>query len=247
MPVSLTEFAKGGFLDDCDVEITDAETTMFDYAGKGDPTPGMMVTLDSGELEEPSRQFYSVGRAKDWAPNKDGTSFDAVGNREKIHESSSFAKFLAALIDAGLPKEEIGDSVKNLIGVRGHVRQVPQPKIREDDRERTLLLFTEIHDEPEAKGKVKEKAAAKSKVEKGKAKAKDDAPDEDVETAAREYLIEEIALAGGSIKKATATGNGFKKLDPSVRNAALKLIADEEWLAAQEEFEYEDGVLSLSG
>jgi hypothetical protein len=133
----------GGFLNDVDAKIVLAEFKAYGFPNKaGQPTVNppspclhLGIELEGGVVRD---EWYSVGDAKFWAPNKNGKELEWIGaprSAERANEgpskSSKFGVFAAALgdaLDADKLTFEIGDDIGVLVGMVAHWVQIPVPK-----------------------------------------------------------------------------------------------------------------------
>jgi len=253
----------GGLIDDVDVTIDKARFELFDYNGTVIPgVPALALHMTDPEGEEVV-QYYSMGKPEDWEPSEDGTTLEAIGSATAIRMTSNGGILLKSLIDAGFPVDKLGDDISSLDGMKAHVIQIPAPKrtgIKEKPRadgkvyEKTILVIGEIltlpweEDEEKPKSKAKAKAKPKAKA-KAKAKAKpeaeeveEEAGDDDVGAKAVAAILE-ILEDAGTVTKKELPAKIFQvmKTDPD-RNAVVKLVFDDEFLA-EGPWEYDDGTL----
>ena len=165
-----SEFTAGGLIDDVDVTITDALTTMYDFNGTQPPTPCLAL-----ELTDPNKtahiQYFSAGKPEDWQPEESGEGFIPLSGKTSINNSTNLGKFLASLVDAGYPAENLNDgNLKTLTGMQVHViQQVVERKGlvrtgKNADRPSTVLLVSKIIALPGAGGAVAGAGAAAPKA-----------------------------------------------------------------------------------
>lgn len=162
--------ATQGFLDDVDVEFTDALAVMWDYNGQQPEGPALCVEMTDVNGGQ-HIQYYSAGKAEDWGVTEDNTGFTAISGKTGVNAQTNLMKFMESLTAAGFPKETLdqGD-VKAIVGTKCHINQVVQERKglirtgKNADRPSTLLLVSKIHSLPgadaPAKGVAKGKAAA---------------------------------------------------------------------------------------
>ena len=157
---SLAAFAQGGLIDDIDVEILDAAFAEWDYNGKQPAVLalGIQYADTDGKTYD---QYYSAGDLQYFVPSEDGTMAVPVGDKAMLNDNTNTAKFLMSLMECGFPEDKLASgNVKVLVGTKGHVNRVAQPKrqglIRggNQDKESTILLFSSITEFPGA-GPVK--------------------------------------------------------------------------------------------
>lgn len=243
----------GGLIDDIDVTFKDCMFDLFDYNGKViPPVPSLSCTLEDEEGEDVT-QYWSMGSAEDWVPSEDGKQLLAIGKATGIRATSNGGIFLKSLLDAGFPADQLGDDISVLDGMQAHVIQVPAPKRkglapRDSKFEQTILIIGEIQVMPGEKkapaGKPKGAAKASAKA-KTKAAPKEEPEGGDLNDKATEAIMEILAETGTVTKKELpAKIFATMKADPD-RNAIVKLVFDDEFLAAGP-WDYEDGTL-ISG
>lgn len=167
----------GGLIDDIDVEITDAQTALYDYGGQSDsgevPVLAVEFTDVNGKAEI---QYYSLGKAEDWAPTEDGSGFVALSGKTGFNDSTNIMRFFKSLVEQGFPSDKLDEGdVKVLIGLKAHVNQTVVERTglvrtgKNAARPPQVLLVTKIHHLPGAKGTAPVKAAAGTKAAGGKA------------------------------------------------------------------------------
>jgi len=244
-----SDMVQGGLLDDAVVEFTGCGFVMFDYQGKADPAPAFgteLVDIDGGD---PTKQYWTVGKAKDWMPSDDGKTLVAVGSATALNNNSNFALLMASIVNAGFPEDKIGDDISVFNGMVAHVHRVAAPKrsglsggsVGPDGqkREQTVLVVDTIEKLPWERKKGK--GAPKTK-KKGKAKSK--AP---VDDAAVEFVMGVLADKGGEVAKKELPRLAITGLDADIRNAVVKLVYDDGWLGDDDRpWGYADGVVSLT-
>lgn len=167
----------GGLIDDIDVEITDVQTAMYDYGGQSDsgevPVLAVEFTDVNGKAEI---QYYSLGKAEDWAPTEDGSGFVSISGKTGFNESTNIMRFFKSLVEQGFPSDKLDEGdVKVLIGLKAHVNQVVVERKglvrtgKNADRPPQVLLVTKIHSLPgTAKGAAPAKASVGTKAAGGK-------------------------------------------------------------------------------
>lgn len=167
-------FTAGGLIDDIDIEITDAATTMFDYGGNSVPTPALALELTDVNGTQ-HVQYYSVGKPEDWTPEDSGEGFVAVSGKTSINNSTNLGKFLTSMVNAGFPADRLDDgNLKVVIGTKAHVLQEVQEQRKglirtgkNADRPQTLLLVSKIISLPGESVTAKTSTAPTSKAAVG--------------------------------------------------------------------------------
>lgn len=108
-----TDLSEGGGLwDDCYGTIVEAKAVMFDYDGKADPAPGLLMKLkleDTGEgagLDKDGcvSQFWSVGGVKKFKPSKDGKTWVPLTGSAKITKNSGVGMLFDSMLKCGFPE-----------------------------------------------------------------------------------------------------------------------------------------------
>lgn len=148
-------FTAGGLIDDVDVEITDALTTMYDYNGTAAPTPVLAVEFTELVNKATHVQYFGAGKPEDWQPEDSGEGFIPLSGKTSINNSTNLGKFLASLTKAGFPGEMFNDgNLKVLIGTKVHVvQEVVERKGlvrtgKNADRPSTVLVVTKLIEMP---------------------------------------------------------------------------------------------------
>jgi hypothetical protein len=188
---------------------------MFDYNGKSNPAPALMWKLEVLEEEgEPVIQYWGAGKSSDFVPNADNTSFDAVGTKSAINNSTNFMMLMNSIVSAGFPEDKIGDSAAVFVGLECHMDRVSAyRKGLENTKDKTMLMVTKIHKTPwekVAKGKPTKTRKAKPVSEGEPVSTLTAAAVETTEGSAEDALQEEamecvlniLAEKGGEITKA---------------------------------------------
>lgn len=259
--------ASAGLADDFDGTITKARFVPWNYDGAMDGhvlAAAVTIEPDEGFGFDEFTQYYSAGDTEFFLPSEDGeepVDFDGwdgedteevegiyayrVGRREALSNSSNFAHFMAALVEAGF-EDGIPANIDFLEGMRGHFNRIPQRKrsgiVQEDDegRQKTILVVTEIE------------ATAPASKAKGEGKSKAAAADEgnsDLEDAVSEAIVEALSEADGELAKRKVVGiviQAFKS-DKKNKSAAVKLASDVDFLSSSDlwEFDADEGTLKL--
>lgn len=145
-------FTAGGLINDIDITITDAQTTVWDMNGAVSPdTPFLAV-----EMTDPNGtahvQYYSAGKPEDWQPEDSGEGFVSSSGKTGINGTTNLGMFLGSLVEAGFPTDSLRDgNLKAIIGTQCHVLQKVlerQGLIRTGKnatRPNQVLLVSKIH------------------------------------------------------------------------------------------------------
>lgn len=144
-------FVEGGFLDDVDVEILEAGTCLWDYAGtRKEDSPALRVVYGYGESQT-RIEYYSAGDLKHFVPTTGqeafqssygaaegetveiGMGFDAVGDKPGLGKGTKTGHLLLSCVNSGMPPESFdsGNLYAALTGVKGHVNLMPMPEMKE--------------------------------------------------------------------------------------------------------------------
>lgn len=246
-----------GLLDDADVTITDAAYCMFQYPGTTTITPAarLLMTDPEGKVHE---QYWSVGDAKKMVPSADGTTIEpapGITNIQGFGLSTNWGVFLAELGNAGFPQDKLGDSIKDLIGLGGHVvRKKVERKSKDQTPEQAkkqadngVLVFNKIHKLPweagttapsKVAGKITPTAANTPAATSGGAKAKAFA-------VIANLLATDPAFSEG-IPKAQLSKAVFKVMakDPSWKEVMGFLVTDEFLLDPEAPFLYDGSTIT---
>jgi hypothetical protein len=195
--------ATSGFLDDVDVEITDAQTCEFDYNGQQAAQPALCLELtDVNGGQHP--QYWTCGQAADWAPTEDGASFTPLSGKTGFNDNSNIMILFKSILEAGgdavIPILDSGDC-KRLIGMKAHVmlKKVQRQGLirtgKNAEKEPTVLVVSKIHSLPGADTKkpLGKATATTAKPAGGKANgAAAEAPN-DIDSALIAALMEALA------------------------------------------------------
>lgn len=250
-------FTAGGLIDDVNVTFAKLRFVEWDYNGKI-PVAALAMCLEMQDEEgEDHVQYFSGGDLKNWTPSADGKKLDRVGAATGLNDNSNLSQFISSIVNAGFPENKFDDDISAFEGMQCHVLRKAQPKRTgliktggdENERERTVLLVTEIHKMPWEK-----KASKKGKATKGKTKTKAVAAEDEDEDEGTDDIngkatssVEEILLesGGGPITKVDLAKAIFKKLGKdSDRNKIVQLVHTEEFLTAGD-WEYDGSAVSL--
>jgi hypothetical protein len=165
-------FTAGGLINDIDVTITQAGTTVWDMNGAVDPsTPFLAVefTDDNGAAHQ---QYYSAGKPEDWEPDDEQAGFISKSGKTSINSGTNLGMFIASLVEFGFPKELLDEGdLRVIAGTRCHVIQKAlerQGLVRTGknaSRPSTVLLVSKIHELP-GNGAGKPSASAKPTIGK---------------------------------------------------------------------------------
>lgn len=261
MSVSLkpSEAVQGGLVDDLLAEVMEATFVLWDYNGKlRDSSPAIKFNLKNEETGEDHEQYWSVGSARDWVPNEDGSALVSVGGAQALRTNSNGVLLMESIVNSGFPEDKIESDISLFKGMVAHFTRVAAPKRTgltsdvdsgEKKFEATVLVVDEISRLPweaKPKGKAATKGKAKSAA-KAKAPAKaasKDPVDDDLTEQATNFLMAALA-SGEEVARKELPTLAFKefKEDPN-RNDLVKIVFDEEFLSSGP-WNYEGGMVSM--
>ncbi len=147
----------GGLLDNERVIFKSVMFGMTDYNGKRDSEVPALIINMSVEGSDDVEQFFTVGKAEDWQPSRDGTRLIAVGSAKTLNKNSNTAILMKSIVEAGFPTDLLEDDCSIFEGMDCHVVRIPAPKRtglsrspREDGKEyeQTSLVVDKIHTLP---------------------------------------------------------------------------------------------------
>jgi hypothetical protein len=247
----------GGLLDDEVVTITKSQFALFDYNGAiPTPIPTIEWAMETEDGME-TTQNWSVGKAEDWVPSKDGKKpaeegkyLKRTGKSTGIRSTSNGGILLTSLANAGYT--DMGPDVSQFEGMVCHVIRVAAPKrsglVRSEKKkefEDSILTVDEIKSLPGKKGAAKGKASGGKQTSEDK-KSVDNESTEDRATA---LVMGELAKNPDGVPKAALPAEIFKLLadeDPGVRNEVVQLVFSDEFLGDDNRpWAYSDGVVKL--
>jgi hypothetical protein len=245
-------FVQGGLIDDVDAILTAVRFAKFDYEGKSDAVLALKVNFTTPD-GEPHEQYYSAGDLKRFQPSDDGLRAIPVAGAASLVVSSNASQFLISIVNAGFPKNKLGDDVSVFDGTGVHLRRVAQAerkglsKPKEgDDRQKTILVVEKILFQPGTKptftigsGTTVAKGAPAAGKSVGAPAAAASAPaapaggDIDEKTAG--YIIQVLSENGGSFNKTILPNALFKLLaaakDPD-QSKVLNTAFKPEWIGS---------------
>jgi hypothetical protein len=238
-----------GFLDDVDVEITDAQTCMFDYNGQQAEQPALCLELTDVNGGQHA-QYWTAGQSADWAPTEDGTGFVALSGKTGFNAQANVAMLFKSILEAGddtvVDILNSGDC-KQLIGMKVHVKlkELERKGLirKQSDRPPTVLLVEKIIALPGVQGKAAPRAAGKAAATtaakpaggkpNGAAAKSDDASD--IDAVLVEKLMEALAETDPLPKKTLLQlASGAFKGTPQ-HSAAIKRSSEANFLKSLSE------------
>ncbi len=243
-------YSAGGLVDDIDVSFTKLRFVEWDYQGTI-PNPALALCLEMEDDEgEGHIQYFSAGDIKNWKPSDDGKRLVRSGTASTLNDNTNMSQLITSMINAGFPENKLEEDVSIFEDMYCHVLRKAQPKRAglvqqaEGERERTVLLVTEIHKMPwEKKGKSKAKTKAKAKPAEDKA---DEGGGDDLSTKASDTVLEILlGQGGGPITKVELSKAVFKKLGKdSDRNKIVQMVHTEDFLTTGE-WSYDGAAITL--
>ena len=240
----------GGLLDDVDVTIKEARFIMFDYEGKSPvAVPALKITFDPGDGELVT-QCWSMGKATDWQPSKDGKKLIPIGSATAIVKTSNGGIFVTSLINAGFPGDRLAEGdISCLDGMEAHVIRTPAPErtgIEGQKKPATILIIDKIIALPGENKKKSGKATRSKGATKAAASGTGDNP---AAEAAEKAITDLLILAEDGIDRADLITEVFKKVtettkDGKLAKAAAQLAYSDDFLNADDRpWVVEDGVV----
>jgi hypothetical protein len=244
-----------GLLDNARVKITKVLVDLF-KSKAGESFINVDVTY-KGDAE--ITEHYMLGGADKWAPNATKTGAIALTEGGKIWNKSDVFKLMKSLVDAGFPKNHLGNDLSVLVGTEVHVNRVTQEGATYTDKEgkerqRTTLLVTKIYELPKAAGGT---GAATAKGAKGAkattasaaaaAPASGGGTSDENDAYVMELLVELATAAGGTIEKSKLPQGAFIALTRAkkvaLRESVTKRLQDEAFLGSL----VEQGLITYDG
>lgn len=259
---------SSGLLSDEDVRLLSIRfVNDFDYSGTREAVPAVKVELERVDGGT-SIEYYTIGKASDWAPIEGGCGITPIGKATQLPESSNWGVFWDNLINCAPEIEEyIENDISVLDGLEGHVLRMPAPKRaglsdkKKSDREATILLFTAVTSLPFQKGKKggKTTAVATAKGKSGKEKmapkteqenSEDMVEDEKeiLKDLATKFLLDTLPKYpnGVAMSKLPILGYEYYKSNDSVNPTKLAgILYNQEFLKSNPLWQFNDGVVSV--
>lgn len=253
-PVSLApEDATEGLLwSNEDVEIKTARFGMYDFQGKAEPAPCLILNIIREDGSD-AVEALSAGKAADWEPHEDGIALLPIKDPapEGINVNTKTMKFLNSLVNAGFPSPELrkGD-ISILDGLGFHAVRVAgdykDMQGREGRRDITVLNVAKINYLPGEKRKRGGKKTS-GKASEDAAKAEElSAKDAEIEEAATNALMELLTEDGQVEVKSIPTKIWKKLQNISNKNAVIKKAYDSAFLSRDGmPWEVDSGIVKL--
>jgi hypothetical protein len=226
--------AGGGPVQEGIYEITDAKFTTNDYNGTVQtPVPALAIEYKNveGVLYV---QYYSAGDARNFAPSTDGKRLRRVGSAAALNNATNCYQFLASVVNAGYPEDQLSDDISFLIGMHVEVMHEPTAErtIRGTVKQKGIIPVIKRFLEDPAKKTPGKKAAAKGNGAAATTTAAGD--DSALQQKAIQALIGALREAPNqSLDKKSLPQKTFGKFgatDPD-RSAALQLLLRDDFLS----------------
>lgn len=268
----------GGMQDDFDGTITKVRLVPWNYGGKIDNhVLATAVTIKPADGDE-FTQHYSTGNLEDFVPSMDGensVNLEAtdeeieadptilegiyamrVGSKEALSNSSNWAHFITAALDAGFDKTKLSADVRMFEGITAHFNRIPQKKrsglvkpaevAGQQAKRNDILVITEIKaGAPAGKPATGSKtpATGTSASSKSSPAAKTATPAAsaapvggDLDSKLVEVLRKALAGAEDGLTKDKLPSLALKGLPAADKGKGVKRIVDPEFLGSQEAF-----------
>lgn len=241
--------ATAGLMSDTEVLIKTARWGMFDYQGKSDPAPTLVLTCEVDDADD-HVEYLSAGSADKWEPSEDGHTLRAIGTATHLSKQCKAVRFLKSLVDCGFPSDKLGDDPAVLEGLRVHVIRVPDTSRTFRDTGETkqgsdVLVVDKIIALPgSGKGDAGKKQTKKGAASGGGKKEPADASA--LSEAASQYVVDVLASAGTPVPKNQLVAKAYQAGLKEDANKAeiIKLLMSDEFLGSGA-WTYADGSLSL--
>lgn len=143
-----------GLFGDADATILECGFTMWDYNGTQKPGPALQINFQDIEGKTHA-QYFSAGDAAYWVASDDNSTLVPVGDKRTLNSNTNFMRFMASLVNAGFPEDQLDGSITVLNGLECHVARVDAPKRpglvnpkAESGRPQTVLIVDKIYKFP---------------------------------------------------------------------------------------------------
>lgn len=272
-----------GLMDDFDGTVTKVRLIPWDYDGKIDHhVLAAQVTVKNDDGTE-TVEHLSAGDLELFAPSmdgenpvpltKDGATTEElegvfalqVGKKEALANSTNWAQWIQAALQAGFPPSKLAADVRCFEGVYGHWNRIPQkkrsglvrpaPAAGERAKSNDILVLTELKTPPAGTAKpttgaVKTAATTSAKPATTTATT---APAAGGDLDAKLVEIVRKALVGQAegLSKSKLPGAALAGLAPADKGKGVKRVVDAEFLSGHEDlwvFDADSGtVISIEG
>lgn len=257
-------FSKGGMPSLIKGRITEAKFLSFDFNGKSDPKPCLMLGIeDVHDPELTYEQHYTAGNPANFEPSEDGNFLCPTHEDVALSNRSNLGALLNAFVAAGFPEDKLegGDAREFKDMVVLFTKRLPEGREAQGDNPdagklylpETIIAMPGESMPDSGDGKKAKAAGGKKKAKAAPSKKAEDNGDsgDDPEAVAQAAVLEILGAAEGTLPKkelfAPITKHeAIKGLAKDVKASVLKLAVSDEWLGhADRPWTYEDGVLSL--
>lgn len=187
-----------------------------------------------------------------------------VGQRAQLNNNSNYAHLLGALVDAGVDQDTMTTDIRWMEGIYGHWNRVPQKKRSgiqvqpaadgKEQRERTLLVLTELLEAPTEKasakaGKKTTTAAKPAAAKKGAAAKAETNGGGDIDSKLEEAIVAALSELeeGESLTRKQVNQIALKNFTGKEKALAVSRAGEEDFYENAEQLVYddEDGSVSL--
>jgi len=220
----------GGGFDDVDVEITDIRTDTYQMENKAKEVVASGVVgalIEFTNLENTELKFedrYSAGGKV--VPSDDGECFEAKGDDDHVGvaDNTRWAVFSANLKQVGVPDALYAESVKELIGLKGHIRRIKPP---ESCSFKEIGVFTKLISLPGG--------------------SSGEAADPKIEASAVKLVVAVVTKYGETPK--VELGQLANKAFKTSPNAAkiVAMVLDSKWLKTQQGWAFDGRSVNVAG
>lgn len=240
--------ASVGLLDGADVTIKTLRYVVRDRTNPRTALTGdTRLYIEAIFVDDEGREhteYYSIGDTTKFVPSPDGRKALPVVDGARFSANSKGIKLIASLVNSGFPEDRLADDLGVFSGTVGHVRRTTLPRIAGQEKDATILEFTQIHKLPWEKEEKEKKAAAP----KSSRKAADPVPPSDgVREKAVSTLMEILTENGGEILRQKVAPAAFKLLATDAdRNAVVSLVFREDFLRSVEGVSFDGTTIRLA-
>jgi len=206
-----------GLFDDADGEITDCQSTVFDWGGAVPAdTPAFAIEITDANGSQHT-QYYSLGKSEDWEPSEDGRGFVPKSGKSGINRTTNLGMLIESMVECGYPVENLasGDLKAAFTGLKAHwiIKKTERTGLvragKNADRPTGVLIVNKIHAlpgtksaAPASKAAVGGKANGAATTAKTTAAKPADAGDfDDVDEILVPAVLEALGDAEGGLEK----------------------------------------------
>lgn len=231
-----SEFIEGGVVPvDKNLLWRECRFNLFNYTKKdgtvvATTTAARIIYVDDDKNEYV--QQYSAADPERFVPSEDGKTLVAVGSAQALAKSSNFYLLLNALLNAGMPENQIGDDISVLDGLYTYNIGLPEPKraglrrevaAGEEERQRVISVPAKILKAPWDKDGRRARAGsivsasidAASRAAKAASKVAEESEDEEGNNGLTVKLIDFVTkhLVDGKTTRQKVAGALFRDMD----------------------------------